>query len=151
VLPQNTNQAPKPKAAEENHNTKRTPKKSPPPPTLLATAQEPKNKLRKSQQEKQAKAIQSISHTVDFIKSQFGFIADPQNTRIHHNLAILLLSLPFSLLLARPKIMAYHNLCEHKIPPPKLQSLLGIGLNFCLQPFTSTPRKTIDTSLERFH
>jgi hypothetical protein len=46
--------------------------------------------------------------------------------------------------------MACHNLCEHRIPPPKLQSLLGLGLNFCLHPFTSTPRATINESIARF-
>jgi hypothetical protein len=104
----------------------------------------------KLQEQMQAKEILNISRSVDFkIKSRFGFISDPQKTP-SHNLVIVFLSLPLSLLTARPTSMACHNLCEHRIPPPKLQSLLGLGLNFYLHPFTSTPRTTIDESIARF-
>jgi hypothetical protein len=94
--------------------------------------QEKERLFEKSKQKEQAKVIEKITKSVDFkIKSCFGFIADPTKTRCH-NLAILLCSLPLSLLLSRPKTMACHNLYNERLPPPKLQSLLGLGLNFCL-------------------
>jgi hypothetical protein len=109
------------------------------------------NHFEKLQEQTQATAILNISRSVDFkIKSRFGFISEPQKPP-SHNLAAVLLSLPLSSLFAsRPTSMACHDLCEHRIPPPKLQSLLGLGLNFCLHPFTSTPNKTIDESIARF-
>jgi hypothetical protein len=105
----------------------------------------------KLQEQTQAKEILNISRSVDFkIKARFGFISDPQKTP-SHNLATVLLSLPLSLLTTRPTSMACPDLCEHRIPPPpKLRSLLGLGLNFCLHPFMSTSRTTIDESIARF-
>jgi hypothetical protein len=42
-------------------------------------------------------------------------------------------------LLSRPANAAYHNLCrETTTLPPSLRSLLGLGLNFCVKPSTTS-------------
>ena len=48
-----------------------------------------------------------------------------------------------TLLQSKPKQLAFHNLCLHTKLPPTLKSLLGMGLNFSIQPKTSTPSKFI--------
>jgi hypothetical protein len=46
--------------------------------------------------------------------------------------------------------MSCHNLCTYLQPPKKYSILLGLGLNFCLQPrYTSGPKELSDAS-ERF-
>jgi hypothetical protein len=71
----------------------------------------------------------------------YGFVANPANSR-WHNLAIRLTTLPLHLLQNRPSNLACHNLCSFRTPPPNYRALLGLGLNFCLQPkFTSGPEE----------
>jgi hypothetical protein len=43
-----------------------------------------------------------------------------------------------------------HNLCSVLTPPPRFSSLLGLGLNFCLQPLTTSTKRTLELSTNRF-
>jgi hypothetical protein len=71
----------------------------------------------------------------------YGFVADPSLTT-NHNAAIQLSELPAWYYFCRPFHVAFHNLCVNPSTevPPLLRSILGLGLNFCLQPrLTSGP------------
>jgi hypothetical protein len=46
--------------------------------------------------------------------------------------------------------MACHDLCTLRKPPPKLRHLLGLGLNYCLQPSKPTKLGVLEDSLTRF-
>ena len=60
----------------------------------------------------------------------------------------MLETLPIDLLLQRPRNLAYHNLCEKAILPSTIKSFLGLGLNFCFKPTSTTPLYNIQ--IERF-
>jgi hypothetical protein len=89
---------------------------------------------KKRYQEQQA----SISLKIDkLVTSTYGFIANPKET-VSHNLVI---QFPFQspfLLSSSPSNLACHNLCTYHQPPEYFQSLLGLGLNFCLTPLHTT-------------
>jgi hypothetical protein len=83
------------------------------------------------------------------IVAQYGFVSDPANSQ-GHNLAIQLATMPTFVLSNHPQKLACHNLCTFRTPPANYRTLLGLGLNFCLQPkYTSGP-KEFDTCSERF-
>ena len=83
------------------------------------------------------------------IRTRYGFVANPALS-LRHNVAIELAKLPSTALHNRPKNLACHNLCTYRTPPANYRSLLGLGLNFCLQPkYTSGPKEFKECS-ERF-
>jgi hypothetical protein len=59
-------------------------------------------------------------------------------------------SRPAWLHLSRPRNMMCHNMCSVLTPPPRFSSLLGLGLNFCLQPVTTSTKRTLELSNDRF-
>jgi hypothetical protein len=66
---------------------------------------------------------------------------------MNHNLAIVLLDLPSTVLSSRPTNLSCHNLCTFKQPPKKYSALLGLGFNFCLTPRqTNGPNEIRDAS-----
>jgi len=61
----------------------------------------------------------------------------------------ILLNLPSIFLTKRLKNSSFHNLCTTKVNlPPSINSLLGLGLNFCPAPKSTTRLNQID--LNRF-
>jgi hypothetical protein len=52
--------------------------------------------------------------------------------------------------LSHPRDTKCHNLCSFLTPSPSFSSLLGLGLNFCLQQITTSSKRTIDISTDRF-
>lgn len=72
------------------------------------------------------------------ITAIYGFYPNPRLSA-RHNAARVLQNIPPALLLTRPVNAAYHNLCRTiNILPPSLRSLLGLGLNFCVKPTTTS-------------
>lgn len=68
-------------------------------------------------------------------------MSDPGKT-LGHNLAIRLATLPTFVLTNRPRNLSAHNLCTFRTPPANYRTLLGLGLNFCVQPkYTSGPKE----------
>jgi hypothetical protein len=69
-----------------------------------------------------------------------------------HNLCLLILVSTLLTLLLRscPRQMACHDLCTLRKPPPKLRHLLGLGLNYCLQPSKPTKLDVLEDSLTCF-
>ncbi len=82
------------------------------------------------------------------IMSEFGYYYD-RRLNLKNNIIQLMLKEPLPLLINRPKNIAFHNLCKPSTQlPTTIKSLLGLGLNFCIQPETSSPLKSVD--LRRF-
>jgi hypothetical protein len=81
--------------------------------------------------------------------ARFGFVADPNKT-LHHNLSILIAATPLALLSTRPRNMTWHNLCTTLKPPTKLCFLLGLGANYCVQPWHSSTTRDLEESSSRF-
>ena len=80
-----------------------------------------------------------MTKIVGKITSIYGFYPDLRRSA-RYNAAVVLQNIPMSLLLTRPANAAYHNLCRTSIIlPPSLRSLLGLGLNFCVKPSTTSP------------
>ena len=73
----------------------------------------------------------------------YGFVADPAKS-VTVNAVEQLLWLPPWLYFARPQHMAFHNLTNNLRLPANLKSLLGLGLNFCLQEKSLIGKKAID-------
>jgi hypothetical protein len=71
------------------------------------------------------------------IERQFGFVADKQKT-IKENTRIALGNMQAWFYFQRPKNLAVHDLTKKIKPPPAFRSLLGLGLNFCIRPPTTT-------------
>jgi hypothetical protein len=46
--------------------------------------------------------------------------------------------------------MTWHNLCTTLKPPTKLRFLLGLGLNYCVQPWHSSTTRDLEESASRF-
>ena len=82
------------------------------------------------------------------IMREFGYYFN-RRLNLKNNIIQLLLKEPLPLLINRPTHTAFHNLCKPSTHlPSTIKSLLGLGLNFCLQPETSSPLKSVD--LNRF-
>jgi hypothetical protein len=64
------------------------------------------------------------------------------------NLSTALLEMPKWFYFSGPRNMACHDLTTDSTPPPTFCSLLGLGLNFCVTPETTTTR--MEENLERF-
>ena len=83
------------------------------------------------------------------VKSAYGFTPD-LNKSARENALTLFNSLPPHLRSLKPRTSAFHNLCRPNINiPPTVKSLLGLNLNFCPTPPTST--KITQVQLERLH
>ena len=67
----------------------------------------------------------------------FGAVADFTKTS-QHNVNIMLAQMPSWFYFDRPQNLVYHNLCDTKVPPCNLYSLLGLGLKFCPSPCYTT-------------
>jgi hypothetical protein len=75
-----------------------------------------------------------------------GFVCDP-NKSVSYNAMIVLGNMDVWLYFSRPTNLAFHNLCQENILlPPGIRSLLGLGLNFCPNPTTSTAASKVDLS-----
>lgn len=83
--------------------------------------------------------LQPIQH----IYQCYGFICDVSLTAFQtaHQ---TLISMPLELYFSRPSNSAFHNLCSTTKLPTSCHSLLGLGLNFCLWPLTTTGKSSID-------
>jgi hypothetical protein len=91
-----------------------------------------------------------MSNEIDAtIIQRFGFVANPDQT-LRHNISLLLSSTPLELLSARPSNMTWHNLCTTCKPPVKLRFLLGLGLNYCVQPRHTSTTTDREDSCSRF-
>jgi hypothetical protein len=91
-----------------------------------------------------------MSNKIDAtIIQRFGFVADPDKI-LRHNLSLLISSTPLELLSARPSNMTWHNLCTTHKPPVKLRFLLGLGLNYCVQPMHTSTTTDLKDSCSRF-
>ena len=76
----------------------------------------------------------------------YGLTADPDKT-VNHNVTVALLAMPKWYYFSRPFNMACHNFTYEHPPPPAFRSLLGLGLNFCPTPESTT--HNIRDSLDR--
>jgi hypothetical protein len=91
-----------------------------------------------------------VSSKVDRkITAVYGLVADPEKS-YSYNLAIFLFRQSAFLLYSRPRNLACHNLCSRLQPPKNFQSLLGLGLNFCPKPTTTTGSPDIQPVSDRF-
>ena len=75
-----------------------------------------------------------IRQRINFkIKQIYGFVPNflfsPRRNALDY-----ILSCPLSLIQCRPRNLAFHSLCDTKVVPKTLRSLLGLGLNFNIQP-----------------
>jgi hypothetical protein len=65
-----------------------------------------------------------------FLESQFGFYANPKNSKCSNfNNALSKIN---SLTYNQPTNLAFHNLCKANSLPPGTRQLLGLNLKFCL-------------------
>jgi hypothetical protein len=83
------------------------------------------------------------------IASVYGLIADLDKLS-SHNLAIFLLCQSAFLLYSDPQNLACHNLCIYLQPPKNYHSLLGLGLNFCPKPITTTNLRKLQQVSDHF-
>jgi hypothetical protein len=80
-------------------------------------------------------------------RTTYGILANP-DLSLNHNVSLALLLMPHWYYFSRPFNMACHNLTKDSPPPPTFRTLLGLGLNFCPTPDTTTCQ--IKATLERF-
>jgi hypothetical protein len=69
----------------------------------------------------------------------YGITADPDKL-VNHNVTLALLAKPKWYYFSRPYNMACQNLTADHPPVPTFRTLLGLGLNFCPTPETTTHR-----------
>ena len=62
----------------------------------------------------------------------YGLVLDPAKT-VKHNVALTLRGMPSWFYFDRGMNLECHNLCTVLDPPKNFGSILGLGLNFCLQ------------------
>lgn len=77
-------------------------------------------------------SIQNISNHLTFLKSQYGFIADP-NKNTTGNLIKLIGEMPPDTYFNRPTNRRLHNLLSRGAPTGRLKAILGMGLNYCIR------------------
>ena len=77
----------------------------------------------------------------------YGLLPDEQRSA-KQNALIILTTMEKWFYFCRPTNLALHNLTIGKVAPKELQSLLGLGLNFC--PTNIRPTLNTDKSMERF-
>ena len=90
-----------------------------------------------------------VARTKQSIIEKYGFVAD-YRLSTSHNVSIELGRMPSWLYFSRPTNIAFHNLCIHTPIPPNYKALLGLGLNFCIQPRYTQGPKDLEPFLERF-
>lgn len=85
---------------------------------------------------------------------RFGFIV---NTTHHYHRQqtfdeyVANLPLPnLARYLQQPSNLACHNLCTYLHPPNGFEQLLGLGLNYCLQPTRANPQAVVNAFCTRF-
>jgi hypothetical protein len=83
------------------------------------------------------------SHLTKHLYQCYGFVCDPLIS-VHQNALQLLASMPIELYFLQPSNSAFHNLCTTSKIPASCRSLLGLGLNFCLQPLTTAGKSSVD-------
>ena len=76
------------------------------------------------------------------IRHIYGFIANPDLT-LRQRACARLSSMQYWEYENRPTALAFHNLTTRLKPRPYLQSLLGLGLKFCVAPATTNSYKLI--------
>ena len=109
---------------------------------ITITTEEKAHKLRSEQ----------VTTTIEnqFVKKQFGFVADPQK-KLLHNASSTLANTPTWYCFSRPSHLAFHDFTQQKIPPKNLRSLLGLGLKFIPTPhLTNTWKKLGQTTMPKF-
>ena len=91
------------------------------------------------------KQQQASAATKQTVAQPYRFVANP-HLSTHHKISIFISAL-LQLHILHKKC---HNLCTRLHPPKLMTSLLGLGLNFCIRPETSTHPKTLNKSLKQF-
>ena len=76
----------------------------------------------------------------------YRYCPNPRLTPLH-NACRMLQNVPPALLLHNPLHSAFHNLCDNTELPKNIRTFLGLGLNFCPNPQSTTPVTSIQ--LER--
>lgn len=77
----------------------------------------------------------------------YGFASDP-HMPLWINVNDALLNMNPRQYFARPSNMAYHNMCTTLVPPPGVESLLGLGHKFCIQ--STRPKSNTTNAIFRF-
>ena len=96
----------------------------------------------------ESEADTNIAHNIQQTCIQvFGFLPDPTKTK-YLNRNIVAGTLTPQALIVRPTHTAFHNLCENTPIPPGTASLLGQGLNFCIE--TPCQFQNIENGHKRF-
>ena len=81
------------------------------------------------------------------VRESYGFLPDERRSK-KNNALIILTTMENWLYFFRPTNLAFHNITIGKVAPKALQSLLGLGVNFCPTPLR--PTLNTDKSMERF-
>jgi hypothetical protein len=76
----------------------------------------------------------------------YGFVANP-NKPIWKNIPSALKSMNTNAYLQLPYNLHCHNLCENLQPPLGFNTLLGLGLNFCIE--QNQPKPNVQNTLEK--
>ena len=93
------------------------------------------------------RTTQRLSDHNDFLRHQFGFLADPDLPRWKNHEEVLQ-KMPPTTFLARPRNRRLHN-CLTSLPLPRgARPLLGLGLKYCVR--RPRPTNRTDTTFERF-
>ena len=80
-------------------------------------------------------------------KGSYSFLPDERRLE-KQNALLILTDMEKWFYFCRPTNLAFHDVTIGKVAPKALQSLLGIGVNFCPTPLR--PTLNIDKSMERF-
>ena len=91
-------------------------------------------------------ADQKISEYGEALKQQYGFLADPR-LPLWKNVENFIGEMELTDYTSRPRNMACHNLLRTNKLPAGTNSLLGLGLNFCIESATAT--KTTEKTFDR--
>ena len=92
------------------------------------------------------RADQLVSSYRRKIKEQFGFVADPDKPlwkNVDDRLSQLTIAESYNGSSIRNK--ACHNICVHSQPPVGYKDLLGLGLNYCIKPASTSEMLTSTT------
>ena len=81
------------------------------------------------------------------VREIYRFLPDERRSA-KKNALVILTTMEKWFYFCRPTNLAFHNLTIGKVAPRALQSLLGLGVNFCPTPIR--PTLNIDKSMERF-
>ena len=81
------------------------------------------------------------------VRESYSFLPDEWRSA-KQNALLILTTMEKWFYLFRPTNLAFHDFTIGKVAPKELQSLLGLGVNFC--PTHIHPTLNIDKSMERF-